>query len=66
MPVLVARLIEEGLDPATPAVMMENVSVPGARRYGAPISKLPALVAGRAKGPSLLLYGRALHVGASG
>lgn len=58
---LVARLIEEGLDPATPAVMMENVSLPSARRYAAPISQLPALIAVCApKGPSLLLYGRAL------
>jgi uroporphyrin-III C-methyltransferase/precorrin-2 dehydrogenase/sirohydrochlorin ferrochelatase len=62
LPALVARLIEEGLDPATPAVMMENVSLPSARRHFATISKLPALIEGRAKSPSLLLYGRALGV----
>jgi uroporphyrin-III C-methyltransferase/precorrin-2 dehydrogenase/sirohydrochlorin ferrochelatase len=68
LPALVARLIEEGLDPATPAAMMENVSLPGARRHVAPIAELPALVAGQApSGPSLLLYGRALgHLGEGG
>jgi uroporphyrin-III C-methyltransferase/precorrin-2 dehydrogenase/sirohydrochlorin ferrochelatase len=64
LPALVDRLIEEGLDPNTPAAMMENVSLPGARRHAAPISALPALVAAEAlAGPSLLLYGRALAKG---
>ena len=64
LPALVDRLIEEGLDPDTPAVMMENVSLPTARRHAATISELPALFAGKASsGRSLLLYGRALGKG---
>ena len=62
LPALVARLIAEGLDPATPAAMMENVSLRGrappcrADRTAAAISSPPTPPAG----PCLLLYGRAL------
>jgi uroporphyrin-III C-methyltransferase/precorrin-2 dehydrogenase/sirohydrochlorin ferrochelatase len=66
LPALVARLLEEGLDPTTPAVMMENVSLPSARRHAAPISELVSKLTDFApSGPSLLLYGRAVGVGTS-
>ena len=62
LPLLVAHLIAEGLDPETPAVMMENVSLENARRLAATIAELPiAVAAWGMAGPSLLLYGRALE-----
>ncbi len=62
LPALVARLLAEGLDPTTPAAMMENVSLGAARRIVAPIAGLPDAVAAAApSGPCLLLYGRALE-----
>jgi uroporphyrin-III C-methyltransferase/precorrin-2 dehydrogenase/sirohydrochlorin ferrochelatase len=61
LPGLVARLLAEGLDPNTPAAMMENVSLPGARRLVAPIAGLAEIVAAEPPaGPCLLLYGHAL------
>jgi uroporphyrin-III C-methyltransferase/precorrin-2 dehydrogenase/sirohydrochlorin ferrochelatase len=61
LPGLVARLLAEGLDPNTPAAMMENVGLPGARRLVAPIAGLAEIVATEPPaGPCLLLYGRAL------
>jgi uroporphyrin-III C-methyltransferase/precorrin-2 dehydrogenase/sirohydrochlorin ferrochelatase len=62
LPALVARLLAEGLDPATPAAMLENVGLSGARRIVAPIASLPGRVAAAPpSGPALLLYGRALE-----
>jgi len=61
LPALVARLLREGLDPDTPAVMVENASLPNVRRFVGTIATMPALVAGAAPtGPCLLLYGRTL------
>ena len=61
LPALAARLFAEGLDPRTPAVMVENASLAGERRIVAPLVELPALVAKAAPtGPCLLLYGRTL------
>jgi uroporphyrin-III C-methyltransferase/precorrin-2 dehydrogenase/sirohydrochlorin ferrochelatase len=61
LPALVVKLLAEGLDPTTPAAMMENVGLADARRRVAPIAGLPAsLAADPPAGPALLLYGRAL------
>ncbi len=61
LPELTARLIAEGLDGDTPAVVVENVSLAGSRRFAAPIRLLPERVAeARPTGPCLLIYGRAL------
>ncbi len=61
LPALVDRLIAEGLDPATPAVMVENASLPQMRRFACAMQDMPALIAREApKGPCLLLYGRTL------
>jgi uroporphyrin-III C-methyltransferase/precorrin-2 dehydrogenase/sirohydrochlorin ferrochelatase len=61
LPALVERLLGEGLDPATPAVMVENASLPEERRFVAELAAMPALVEREApKGPCLLLYGRTL------
>jgi uroporphyrin-III C-methyltransferase / precorrin-2 dehydrogenase / sirohydrochlorin ferrochelatase len=58
---LVARLIAEGLDPTTPAAMIENVSLAGERRFIGPLETMPARVAaGQPTGPCVLLYGQAL------
>ena len=61
LPTLVARLLAEGLDPTTPAVMMENVALARERRFVAEIARMPEVVAAEPPaGPRLLLYGRAL------
>jgi uroporphyrin-III C-methyltransferase/precorrin-2 dehydrogenase/sirohydrochlorin ferrochelatase len=61
LPALVRRLLDEGLDPGTPAVMVENASLPGERRFVADIAAMPALVAAAAPaGPCMLLYGQTL------
>jgi uroporphyrin-III C-methyltransferase/precorrin-2 dehydrogenase/sirohydrochlorin ferrochelatase len=61
LPALVERLLAEGLAPETPAVMIENASLPGERRFIADIAGLPALIAAKAPtGPCMLLYGRTL------
>jgi uroporphyrin-III C-methyltransferase/precorrin-2 dehydrogenase/sirohydrochlorin ferrochelatase len=61
LPGLVARLLAEGLDPETPGALMENVSLPEARRRVGPIARLPEIAAADPPaGPCLLLYGRAL------
>jgi uroporphyrin-III C-methyltransferase / precorrin-2 dehydrogenase / sirohydrochlorin ferrochelatase len=61
LPALARRLLDEGLDPATPAVMIENASLPEERRFIAPIAEMPALIVAAAPtGPCMLLYGRTL------
>ena len=61
LPALARRLLEEGLDPSTPAVMVENASLPAERRFVAAIAAMPALIAAEApEGPCMLLYGRTL------
>ena len=61
LPALVARLIQEGIDPATPAVVVENASLPTERHFAAEIAKMPAVVANaRPTGPCILLYGQTL------
>jgi uroporphyrin-III C-methyltransferase/precorrin-2 dehydrogenase/sirohydrochlorin ferrochelatase len=61
LPALVARLLAEGLDPLTPAVMIENASLPEERRFVAALAAMPALVAAASPtGPCMLLYGQTL------
>jgi uroporphyrin-III C-methyltransferase/precorrin-2 dehydrogenase/sirohydrochlorin ferrochelatase len=61
LPALVERLLAEGLDPATPAVMIENASLPEERRFVGGLAQMPALVGAAAPtGPCMLLYGRTL------
>ena len=61
LPALVARLLSEGLDPKTPAAMVENASLPQARRIIGAIADMPALIAAIApSGPCMLLYGRTI------
>jgi uroporphyrin-III C-methyltransferase/precorrin-2 dehydrogenase/sirohydrochlorin ferrochelatase len=61
LPALVERLLAEGLDPLTPAVMVENASLQEERRFAAAIAAMPALVAaGAPAGPCMLLYGQTL------
>ena len=61
---IVARLIAEGVDKATPAVYAVNVGLAGAVYLRAPLADLPAKVGAQAPdGPALLLYGAALAQG---
>jgi uroporphyrin-III C-methyltransferase/precorrin-2 dehydrogenase/sirohydrochlorin ferrochelatase len=61
LPALTRRLLDEGLDPLTPAVMIENASLPEERRFVAALAVMPALIAAQAlQGPCMLLYGRTL------
>jgi uroporphyrin-III C-methyltransferase/precorrin-2 dehydrogenase/sirohydrochlorin ferrochelatase len=61
LPALARRLLEEGLDPATPAVMIESASLPEERRFVTSLAEMPMLIAAAAPtGPCMLLYGRTL------
>ncbi len=61
-----ARLIAGGLDPATPAVAVENVSLPGERVRVATLATLPGVLAGDpGDGPTLVIVGEVVaRVGA--
>jgi len=59
---MVAHLIESGMSPATPALAVENASLPGERVLAATLGKLPlALRVLAPQGPVLLLIGEALR-----
>ena len=60
LPEFVARALAAGLDPATPAHWIENVSLSNASRVSAPIAELLARMSER-NGPAILMYGRALE-----
>lgn len=61
LPALARRLLDEGLDPATPAVMIENASLPEERRFVSTLAEMPTLIAAAAPtGPCMLLYGQTL------
>ncbi len=61
LPLLVARLLAEGLDPATPAIAVERATWPDERRIIGTIAQLPELIAqARPTGPCLVLIGAAL------
>ena len=60
MPALVERLIAAGIDPATPAVLVERASHVDERRIVGTITTMPALAAAAAPtGPCLLMIGLA-------
>ena len=66
LPAFVAKLLEVGLDPRTPAVMVENASLPEMRTIAAPLGQMPQAVAAAAPtGPCMLLYGRTMPEAAS-
>ena len=59
---LTAHLIEAGLPAATPAIAVENASLPGERRFPGTLASLPgALRAAAGGGPLLMLIGEALR-----
>ena len=61
LPKLVRALLDAGLAPATPAVAVENASLPGERRIEATLSDIaPAVAAAGLAGPTLVLIGQVL------
>ncbi len=61
LPVLVARLLAEGLDPHTPAIVVERATWPDERRIIGSIAELPEkIAAANPAGPCLVLIGAAL------
>jgi uroporphyrin-III C-methyltransferase/precorrin-2 dehydrogenase/sirohydrochlorin ferrochelatase len=61
LPLLVERLLKEGLDPATPAIAVERATWPDERRMAAPLAQLPnQLAQAQMAGPCLILIGAAL------
>jgi uroporphyrin-III C-methyltransferase/precorrin-2 dehydrogenase/sirohydrochlorin ferrochelatase/uroporphyrin-III C-methyltransferase len=62
LPGLAAHFIEAGLPPETPAIAVENASLPAQRNFVGTIASLPALVMAAAlDGPVLVLIGAALE-----
>lgn len=69
LPRLAEKLIAAGMDPQTPAIAVENATLPEERRIAAPLCDLGGLVAAAAvSGPTLILIGRvvALATGTTG
>ncbi len=65
MPELAARLLAEGIDPTTPAVLVERATWPDERHIAGTIADLPPKVAAAAPtGPCLLMIGRVFGEGA--
>ena len=61
LPALVERLLTEGLDPATPAAVVERATWPDERRFFAALAALPGVVAAaEPKGPCLVMIGAVL------
>jgi uroporphyrin-III C-methyltransferase len=61
LPGLAAHLIESGMDPTTPAIAVENASLPTQRSFPATIATLPRRLAETTTtGPVLLLIGAAM------
>ena len=61
LPLLVARLLAEGIDPATPAAVVERATWADERRFFAPLAELPGVIARAApKGPCLVMIGAVL------
>jgi uroporphyrin-III C-methyltransferase/precorrin-2 dehydrogenase/sirohydrochlorin ferrochelatase len=59
MDALVARLLGQGMDPATPAILVERATQPGERSIAAAIAEMPAkAAAARPDGPCLLMIGQ--------
>ena len=64
LPLLVARLLAEGLDPATPAAMVERATREDERVLYAAISELPGVVeAAKPRGPCLVVIGMVVGEG---
>ncbi|MGE4482751.1 uroporphyrinogen-III C-methyltransferase [Acidocella sp.] len=57
-----AHLVEAGLDPATPALAIENVSRPDERIVNGTVGSLPIALRAMGGGPVLVLVGEALAV----
>ena len=59
MDALVAKLLGQGMDPATPAVFVERATQPNERSVAAPIAEMPAKAAAlKPDGPCLLMIGQ--------
>ena len=56
---LVAKLLAQGLEPATPAILIERATCPDERRIAGTIADMPALTrTARPDGPCLLMIGQ--------
>jgi uroporphyrin-III C-methyltransferase len=63
LPDLSRRLLEGGMDPGTPAVAIENASLPAERRVSGTLGAIAAAVAAaRLEGPTLVLIGHVLSL----
>jgi uroporphyrin-III C-methyltransferase/precorrin-2 dehydrogenase/sirohydrochlorin ferrochelatase/uroporphyrin-III C-methyltransferase len=61
LPGLAAHFIEAGMDPAMPAIAVENASLPNQRNIFGTIASLPRMVqAAACEGPTLVMIGQAL------
>lgn len=62
LPQIVAQLTVRGMDPQTPALLVERATLPDQREIAAPIQELPAAVASaNVKGPTLIIIGEVIN-----
>ncbi len=67
LPLLAERLIAAGMDPETPAIAVENASLPGERRLRASLGEIAATVSGAGvDGPTLVLIGAVVALADAG
>ncbi len=59
---IAAKLIAQGMDPETPALLIEKATLPEQREVQAPLAALPAAVAkAEVKGPTIIIIGEVIN-----
>ncbi len=61
---IVGKLIGQGMNPQTPALLIERATLPEQRQVQAPLRELPAAVAAaEVSGPTLIIIGQVVNLG---
>ena len=61
---IVEKLIAQGMNPQTPALLVERATLPEQRQIQAPLRDLPAAVeAAEVSGPTLIIIGEVVKLG---
>ena len=61
---IVGKLIAQGMNPQTPALLVERATLPEQRQIQAPLRELPAAVAAaEVSGPTLIIIGEVVNLG---
>ena len=62
LPEIAAKLVAQGMDPKTPALLVEKATLPEQREIQAPITDLPQFVArAQVQGPTVVIIGEVVN-----